>query len=165
MKDRPKFVVDAMLGSLARKLRIFGFDTLYFKEGDDVTLERLARKEGRVILTSDAALSQHAEALGLGSVLVRGRTDRSRLVSIANQLGSEALARRGEKVVSRCALCNGVLEQLGRSDAARAGLPPRVVARHRLFYRCSSCSKVYWRGKHWARLWRLSASLRRKNLT
>ena len=27
----PRFLVDAMLGDIARKLRIFGFDTLYMK--------------------------------------------------------------------------------------------------------------------------------------
>ena len=70
MQNPPRFVADAMLGSLARKLRIFGFDTLYFKEGDDTALERLARKEGRIIITSDRLLSRDAERLGLRSVLV-----------------------------------------------------------------------------------------------
>ncbi len=49
----PRFVADAMLGSLARKLRIFGFDTLYFKDGGDSELLKLAKSEGRILLTSD----------------------------------------------------------------------------------------------------------------
>ncbi|RPJ50546.1 MAG: hypothetical protein EHJ95_06850, partial [Methanobacteriota archaeon] len=31
----PRFLVDAMLGDIARKLRIFGFDTLYMKDTSD----------------------------------------------------------------------------------------------------------------------------------
>ncbi|HVB95073.1 MAG TPA: Mut7-C RNAse domain-containing protein [Nitrososphaerales archaeon] len=45
VKSRPRFIADAMLGSLARKLRIFGFDTSYFSDGRDIELEDLARKE------------------------------------------------------------------------------------------------------------------------
>ena len=32
---QPVFVVDGMLGSLARKLRMFGFDTLYYNDAED----------------------------------------------------------------------------------------------------------------------------------
>ena len=47
-----------MLGSLARKLRIFGYDTLYFREGSDAELERVAIAEDRVIVTADRGLAE-----------------------------------------------------------------------------------------------------------
>lgn len=157
-----KFVADAMLGSLARKLRIFGFDTLYFATGADAELERLSRREGRTLLTSDRGLFARCQARGVRSILVEGRTDKERLVSVLREAGSGG-AMAGRK--SRCAACNGELEALTRSEAAAAKVPPRALARHRLFYRCRACSRVYWRGGHWARLRRLLYSVRRKGLT
>jgi len=165
MPRPPKFIVDAMLGSLARKLRIFGFDTLYFREGGDAELEALARREKRVILTADKSLFSHAQRRGLQTVLLEGRTDRARLVSVLAQAGPGTASHLGKGQASRCAVCNGEFDVVGRREAAAAKIPARVLARHRLFYRCTSCSRFYWRGGHWERLRRLSASLKTKALT
>ena len=48
-----KFLVDSMLGRLAKWLRILGYDTLYFSSLDDNDLVRIARAEGRMVLTRD----------------------------------------------------------------------------------------------------------------
>jgi uncharacterized protein len=165
LKRSPRFVADAMLGSLARKLRIFGFDTAYFAEGGDLELEALARREKRVILTSDRGLFAHTAGRGIAAILVQGRTDGARLRAVAKQLGPGTAMRLGGGRASRCAVCNGELERIGRKEAAARNVPPKVLARHRLFYRCGSCSRCYWRGKHWARLRRLSYSLDAKDLT
>jgi uncharacterized protein len=165
MPHPPKFVADAMLGSLARKLRIFGFDTAYFKEGEDAELETLARSQRRIILTSDRLLFAHSRARGLRAVLVSGRTDRARLLSVRAQVGAGQDLWIGAETASRCAACNGELVRIGKEEATAAKLPPRVLARHRLFFRCTACSRFYWRGGHWGRLRRLSSSLRTKALT
>ncbi|HEV2389479.1 MAG TPA: Mut7-C RNAse domain-containing protein, partial [Nitrososphaerales archaeon] len=86
MKPPPRFVADAMLGSLARKLRIFGFDTSYFAEGDDLEVESLAKRERRVILTSDKRLFAHSSKRGVQAILVEGETDRARLRSVAKHV-------------------------------------------------------------------------------
>ena len=80
-----RFIADAMLGSLARKLRIFGFDTLYFREGSDAELEMVARTETRIILTSDRALLEHAVRAGLPALMMSGKGDRARLESLIAQ--------------------------------------------------------------------------------
>ena len=162
MSSPPKFIADAMLGSLARKLRIFGFDTLYFGEGSDAELEALARRERRIVLTSDKALCLRARSEGLKVILVEGRTDRARLLIVRDRAGPGLTSRAG--LASRCAVCNGQLETVKRSAAA-GSVPSRVLARHRLFFRCTSCSKFYWRGGHWVRLRRLSRSVKTKDLT
>ncbi len=154
-----------MLGSLARKLRIFGFDTAYFAEGSDLELEALARREGRVILTSDRRLFAHAEGRGIRAILVEGKTDGARLRLVARHSGAGMSLRLGGGRASRCAVCNGELELIGRGEAVASGIPPKVLARHRLFHECRSCSRFYWRGKHWERLRRLSYSLDAKDLT
>jgi uncharacterized protein with PIN domain len=164
MPAPPKFIVDAMLGSTARKLRILGFDALYFKDGGDADLEAKGRTERRIILTSDKSLFAHSLRVGNRAILVGGSSDRARLLSILGQAGPEMASRRG-RLDSRCAVCNGELEVLKRKDAAKEKVPPKVLARHRLFFRCTSCSKLYWRGGHWERIRRLSSSLSTKALT
>ena len=47
-----RLVADAMLGRLAKWLRVLGYDTLYWR-GDDAGLVRLAVAEGRLVLTRD----------------------------------------------------------------------------------------------------------------
>jgi uncharacterized protein with PIN domain len=154
-----------MLGSLARKLRIFGLDTLYFAEGSDDLLEALAKREKRIILTSDWTLFSRSQGRGLQAFLVQGRTDRERLLSVRRQALPASALRIGEGKVSRCAVCNGELEVVGRRDLATGMVPAKVLSRHRLFFRCTSCSRLYWHGKHWERLRRLSYSLKTKDLT
>jgi uncharacterized protein with PIN domain len=153
-----------MLGSLARKLRIFGYDTLYFRDGVDKALEAVARREKRVILTSDEPLFEHSRSGGLPALFVEGRSDRARLLSLIGQVVPDMDLRVGKGRASRCAVCNGELQVVGKRDAAAAAVPSKVIARHRLFYKCQSCSRLYWRGKHWERLRRLSRSIRQKGL-
>ncbi|MEE8479837.1 MAG: Mut7-C RNAse domain-containing protein, partial [Desulfobacterales bacterium] len=51
-----KFIVDCMLGKLAKWLKILGFDTIYFSKIEDPALLALAQKEGRVLLSRDNEL-------------------------------------------------------------------------------------------------------------
>jgi uncharacterized protein len=55
---RPRFLADRMLGRLVAWLRIFNYDTLSalelgIDEDEDNELVRLAKAEGRVLLTRD----------------------------------------------------------------------------------------------------------------
>ena len=49
----PRFAADAMLGRLARWLRVLGFDTAYDSAIADPELVRMAAIEERVLLTRD----------------------------------------------------------------------------------------------------------------
>jgi uncharacterized protein with PIN domain len=143
------FLVDAMLGSLARKLRILGFDTVYVRDGTDRSLIELCASTDRVLLTADRALAEKAAWLGLPCFLLSGKSDGARLSLLASQLRSGRL-----KVAvsdSRCALCNGPLSRVSSSSVA-GEVPRSSLTRHRLFYRCSACGHVYWRGRHWKKL-------------
>jgi len=50
-----KFICDQMLGTLAKWLRIMGYDTLY-GDGDDSELIKMAVDEKRVLITRDREL-------------------------------------------------------------------------------------------------------------
>lgn len=143
------FIADAMLGSFARKLRIFGYDTLYFRGGDDSALLREARRGKRILLTSDRSLAQRALKKGFIAFFVVGSRDGQLFASLGeNAAESNVSLMPGPP---RCAICNGSLRTVTRSEA-RSGLPPGVAERHRLFYSCQRCGKLYWRGGHWRRL-------------
>jgi uncharacterized protein len=148
------FVADAMLGSLARKLRVLGFDTVYYREGSDSDLEGLARRQNRILLTSDERLFQHATAKGLRAFLVKGSNERARVRSMVGEADSASVVLvRG---TTRCAECNGVLKAVRRAGL-EGRIPEKVLRRHRDFYECTTCLKIYWKGRHWSRLRRLSA--------
>ncbi len=155
----PVFVVDAMLGSLARKLRIHGFDAEYFKRGSDQSMITRARRGGRVILTADRGLCELARRRGTSCLLVTGRTDRERIGTLV--LEARRASTRLQAGDSRCALCNRVLVPVEK-EMLVGRVPETILRRHRLFYKCGSCEKAYWRGKHWDRLRRILKELDKK---
>ncbi|MEM2025047.1 MAG: DUF5615 family PIN-like protein, partial [Desulfurococcaceae archaeon] len=83
MFSGPKFVVDTMLGSLARWLRILGYDTLYEREIEDWQILRRAELESRVIITRDRGLHNKAMKHGLRSILIWEEDMSDRLAHIA----------------------------------------------------------------------------------
>jgi uncharacterized protein with PIN domain len=54
-----RFVADAHLGALARRLRMAGFDTLFRNDFADREIAALAAAEERIVLTRDRGLLQH----------------------------------------------------------------------------------------------------------
>ena len=58
-----KFIVDTMLGRLARWLRILGYDTIYNNKYTDDNLFFKAHLEKRILLTRDAELPSRMNPL------------------------------------------------------------------------------------------------------
>jgi uncharacterized protein with PIN domain len=138
-----KFLADGMLGRLAKWLRILGYDTAYDPQADDHTLVRIARAEGRILLTRDTSLARRR---GLQAILIVSQevTDQVRQVLATCHLDpSDAF--------SRCAVCNVPLESIDRA-VAQARVPPYVHLTQDRFHRCPQCERIYWRGTHWANM-------------
>ena len=151
-----RFLVDAMLGSLARKLRAFGFDSTYHGRGSDAGILSDISRQGRVLVTADRQLAARAWKLGLSSLLVTGESDRARLATMMRAAGDVGLRlKRGEP---RCSLCNSKLDRITMSKA-RGRVPGSVARRHRVFRECPNCGQLYWKGGHWKQLRRLEALL------
>ena len=148
-----------MLGSLARKLRAFGLDTVYFRSGDDKDLLSLSRFTGRLILTSDRGLAEVGETIPqVRIIILEGRTDSERIESLRLELlRLKVLLRFGDR---RCSICNGRLNEIGKSSAV-GSVPVGVVARHRRFFKCDECGQWYWYGSHWKKLRSLEKKLRK----
>ena len=147
-----RFLCDAMLGSLARWLRFFGYDTAYLgPDVDDPEVAEQARTEERWLLTRDHELA----AAGPRSMLVRAGDVESQLVEVFTRLDLRPEAELG---AARCGECNGVLEPVDRSDVADR-VPPYVLATAARFTRCTGCGRIYWPGTHTARILRTMAGI------
>jgi uncharacterized protein with PIN domain len=152
----PKFVVDTMLGKLARWLRALGYDTLYPKAVEDHRLLRLARAEARVLLTRDARLARDAGPLGL---LVTAERLEEQIGEVVERLD---LAPSADGLLSRCLECNGLLETQPK-EAVRGLVPEYIFSTQEHFVGCSGCGRIYWQGSHADRmLSRLAPFLRRR---
>ncbi|OGS48011.1 MAG: hypothetical protein A3K68_00620 [Euryarchaeota archaeon RBG_16_68_13] len=131
-----------MLGSLARWLRFMGLDAAYPDPMDDRGLMEKAREEGRVLITRDKELAARFQ----GSVHVRSDVLEEQIREVAS-----VLALRIVDPLSRCSLCNALLEPAS-PESVRDLVPEGVLARQDTFSRCPSCGKVYWQGSHWGKM-------------
>jgi uncharacterized protein len=142
MNEKPspekRFVVDSMLGKMAKWLRVLGFDTRYeyLNKLHQVT-EHLA--EGFFIVT------KNQRWCGLSGVICIAANDPNKqLLEVAARIS----LRPGDiQFLNRCILCNALLAHLPRNDAF--GLVPDYVFETQTdFSRCPHCQKVYWSGSH-----------------
>lgn len=142
---RPRFVADVHLGTLARFLRLLGFDTRYGNGLDDAELASITSREKRILLTRDVGLLKR-------KAVVRGQWLRSRdpEEQVAEIVAALHL-RRTLRPFTRCMACNGELVAIARQEVATL-VPPRVYRRFRSFKQCEDCRRVFWRGSHFDRL-------------
>jgi hypothetical protein len=140
-----RFVVDHMLGTLATRLRLLGFDTTYYRDTADSFLLRKSGEERRTLLTQDRELSRLG---GAAAYLVRGRTLPEQVHDVFSHFRLEI---DESQVLSRCSLCNAVLVPVDKA-VVLGRLPPAVAEQRQDFFLCAACDKVYWRGPHHERL-------------
>ena len=143
----PRFACDAMLGALARWLRAAGYDASCHPDIDDWDLIRLARFEGRILLTCDTGISR----IGIirdgdlpALLLPNGLDKQEQLAYVLRRLH---LPLREP----RCMACGGVLVEVPK-EQVRDRAPPRTFARVEQFYECDRCRQLFWPGTHWQRI-------------
>ena len=140
-----KFIVDAMLGTLAKWLRIMGYDTLYDKKFSDDDLFFKAFLEDRILLTRDRELSKRVG---------ENQSQFITAVKLKEQL-KQVIGRFHldvhKSVLSRCVLCNSTIEPIAR-EKVKDSVPTYVFETEQKFYYCAQCKKVYWSGSHVAQI-------------
>ncbi len=144
--EPPTFAVDAMLGGLARWLRIVGYDTVYGPRIEDEALVRRAADEGRWLLTRDARLPREWSVEGY--LLVEADEPLEQLREVLNRL---ELRPREDRAFTRCPRCNALLDTAGAAEVEDE-VPRRVLAAKAEFRRCPGCGQVYWEGSHVRRI-------------
>jgi uncharacterized protein with PIN domain len=143
---QPRFAADAMLGRLARWLRMLGFDTTYNAVLSDSDLVRLAGDEGRILLTRDRRLLRDLRPEFAHEVRQDEPLDQLRELVAALDLPAPA------ELFTRCMLCNAVLPPPLDEEAAAHLLPPAVRGIPGPVRRCPVCDRVYWHGSHVRRM-------------
>ena len=142
-----KFLCDQMLGTLAKWLRIYGYDTFYANsEMDDVKLLEISKNENRILISRDKELVQTARRENLKTIELK-TTDIDEQISAV--LGDIKIDKT--KVLSRCILCNTEVEKIKKEDI-KGKIPERVFKNNEKFWFCKKCNKIYWKGTHYEKM-------------
>ena len=136
-----------MLGKVAKKLRIFGFDTEYLANTDDNEIINRFSDRKRIILTRDKQLYKRLTKLNIPSFPIISDNELETLIIIMRESNIKyVLSVPNEN--TRCSLCNGTLDKAQKSSLAADIVPKKVFENANIFFKCSNCKKVYWDGKH-----------------
>jgi hypothetical protein len=147
----PRFVADVHLGTLARYLRLLGFDTRYDNRSTDAELVRISVAERRILLSRDVGLLKHKVLTRAHYVRATAPGQQLEEIVRALDLG------RSVRPFTRCMRCNGHLRRVAAASVA-SQVPMRVRERQRRFVRCGDCGQIYWPGTHFGRLTRIVAT-------
>jgi uncharacterized protein len=140
-----RFMADAMLGRLARWLRILGYDTAYEKDIPDERLIERVLREDRWLLTRDGYLAQRKVLRGRMTLIASDDLQAQlRQLHLDLKLALEVKHRQGY----RCADCNVVLAPISYDEAVPL-VPAFVAEQYREFLQCPHCRRVFWPGTHW----------------
>jgi uncharacterized protein with PIN domain len=135
------FIADVHLGSLARKLRLLGFDTLYQNDIDDRELIERGVFEDRVILTKDRGVLKH-KRVNYG-YLVRGLKLNTQVLEVLRRYDLYHQIH----LFARCTVCNNFLEEVSKPVIAHL-LKPNTKKYFDQFHLCKGCQRIYWKGSH-----------------
>ena len=145
MSKKPTFLVDAMLGNLAKKLRLMGFDSFYSSSIVDEKLLSKARTEKRIIITKDEQLSKVAKKMDIPLVLITSNDEIEQVLEINKivNVGKCAISAN----ISRCTACNGGLQKIEKNLVLEK-IPKSVLENNNDFWICKDCNQIYWEGSH-----------------
>lgn len=139
------FYIDAMLGKLARFLRLLGYDALYRTNQPVMQMLITAAEENRIIVSRSKNVTTLAKTVGVPHILICNIDIVKQLLQIKTEL---KLHFNCFPVNARCSLCNSPLEKKQKDEIIH--LIPSGTANHYTDYCfCPKCQQVYWFGSHW----------------
>jgi uncharacterized protein with PIN domain len=136
-----KFIADVMLGKLAKRMRLLGFDVLYDRALDDNEIIQLSLEHNRVILTRDKELA--GRPLAANHVFIRHDAVEDQVRQVINAFMIQSVPGP----LTRCSVCNDTLLPVTKEDLKDI-VPEYVYVNYSVFLRCVSCGRVYWEGSH-----------------
>jgi len=137
-----KFIADRMLGKLAKGLRMLGYDTVYYRGEGTYPLIKMAREEGRVILTRNNKLIPKKPEDRIHRIM----EDKPSL-QLKGLIQKKVISLNEKTLFSRCLLCNILLNEITREEA-EGKVPDFIFFQQKKFFRCPQCLKIYWQGSH-----------------
>lgn len=136
-----------MLGTLAKWLRILGFDTYYANsEISDEELLEIAKRENRTIISRDKDFVISGKKQNVDAIEI---TD----IDLDEQLKQVLKHVKIDKkfILSRCTICNSKIKNIKKNEV-QGKVPKRVYEKNDNFWFCSKCKKYYWAGSHYDKI-------------
>lgn len=134
-----------MLGNIAKKLRLFGYDSKYFSNIEDDKLIKTAKEENRIIISRDENLVKKSQKLGIKTVFLTKNEELGQFYEIFDQVLLNILKINGD--IARCPKCNSITKSIDKT-AIKDKVPKKVYEFNEKFWICKSCDKCYWEGTH-----------------
>jgi len=156
MADRPRFITDQNVGKLTKRLRILGFDTVFFTGENDTQLVNQALAEGRIILTRDSHIQKRRLVTSgrIKTVLIKSDDIEVQIKQVVKELNLSPQI----STFSLCLEDNHSLLFRTREEV-KGRVPPYVWQNQNEYVECPSCHRLYWKGTHWQAMNRRLAQL------
>ncbi|MGK0289634.1 MAG: hypothetical protein ACI86H_001080 [bacterium] len=145
-QGKPKFILDVHLGSLARYLRMAGFDTWYeATDRGDQYLADTSGETGSIVLSRDIGLLKRASVCY--GHWMRNSDPKKQFQEVVEyyQLASFF------EPFCRCTECNDFIHPVDKEDV-REKVPDYIYEYQQSFQQCQGCQKIYWKGTHYDRM-------------
>jgi len=144
-----RFICDVMLGKLAKKLRMLGFDTSYHNNITEDNIIAAALSENRIVLTRK--IKFHISDKAIPVLFIRDNNPEIQLQQVVSHFN---IYRKMIAPFSRCIKCNTELTPLEK-DLAEGKVADYIFNTTDTFTTCLSCGKTYWKGTHLKNMERL----------
>ena len=139
------FLVDAMLGNIAKKLQLLGFDSEYVSDIDDSKLIEKAKNENRTIISRDHNLVDRAKKNKISSVYITKENEIEQFLEILETTHLQFDEISGDS--ARCTKCNSPTSQINKLEIENK-IPQGILEFHDKFWKCDECDQIYWEGTH-----------------
>ncbi|VVB73744.1 Mut7-C RNAse domain protein [uncultured archaeon] len=154
------FLTDLMLIKLGRWLRIMGIasESPAPDEIDDDVIIYKALKEGKILLTMDKGMAQNAASTGVKTILIPSKMIdvEDQLTYVIKEAGIPSSKLRNKVLCTEC----GSPIRDARREEVEGIVPEGILGTTDRFWKCSSCSHVYWDGSHWRNIQKTVAKVK-----
>ncbi len=134
-----------MLGNIARKLRLIGFDCKYFATINHDQLLSIAKIENRILVTRDYSMANICKKQNISVIEIFNADEISQIVEICKKINLNKC--KIDMNNTRCTTCNGIIWPIEKEKIIDR-IPDKVVQNIQQFWICNSCDHVYWEGTH-----------------
>ena len=134
-----------MLGNIAKKLRLLGFDSLFFSNIDDEELLKIAKSESRILITKDEQLSNISKKRQVAFIRITANDEVEQVLQISKSIKLDQC--KIDVNSARCSLCNGELRFIQKNNVTDK-IAVGVLETNNEFWECMKCKKLYWEGTH-----------------
>ncbi len=139
--DAVTFIVDRMLGRLAKWLRVAGFDALYSSKYKREDLINISEQTNRIIITRDTWFESHGD---IDAIVLH---DNYTIGQLKELFKEHNIVPDPNRFFTRCIVCNRELIAVSK-DEVKDIVPSFVLSTQDAFSKCPSCKKIYWGGTH-----------------